>query len=98
MGGYVLTGPDGLLPLDTVHRVFSYLLFYVPVAIIVIFQNQLRQALATFGRNPFARLGRTSPSARMIGKDGSYFFFERATTSSIAPAASIWSNLVSLRR
>lgn len=67
VGGYVLTGPEGLLPLDTVHRVFSYLLFYVPVAVIVLFQNQLRQALASFGRNPFTRFGRsTVPEARMI--------------------------------
>jgi uncharacterized protein (TIGR00159 family) len=66
VGGFLVTGPDGLLPLDTVHRVFSYLLFYVPVAIIVLFQNQLRQALASFGRNPFARFGRSVPESRMI--------------------------------
>jgi uncharacterized protein (TIGR00159 family) len=66
VGGFLITGPEGILPLNTFHRVLSYLLFYVPVAIIVLFQNQLRQGLAAFGRNPFARLGRGAYQSRMI--------------------------------
>jgi diadenylate cyclase len=63
---FFFTGPDGILPLNTFHRVLSYLLFWVPVAIIVLFQSQLRQALASFGRNPFSRLGRAAFQERMV--------------------------------
>jgi uncharacterized protein (TIGR00159 family) len=52
---YVLTGP-GLLTLNAVHSILGTLLFYLPLIVIVLFQNQIRQALAQFGRNPFPGL------------------------------------------
>jgi len=50
---HLLTGP-GLINLPALHTVLGDLLLYVPFAIIVLFQNQIRQALMRFGRNPFA--------------------------------------------
>ena len=52
---YFLTGP-GLLELSAVHVALGNLLIYVPLAIIVLFQNQIRQALANLGRNPLSAL------------------------------------------
>jgi diadenylate cyclase len=43
-------------PLRTVHRVLGSFLFYVPFAIIVIFQDTIRRALAGLARNPFRML------------------------------------------
>lgn len=42
--------------LRTVHRVLGSFLFYVPFAIIVIFQDTIRRALAGLARNPFRLL------------------------------------------
>ncbi len=50
---YVLTGP-GLLKLSAVHTALYTLLFYIPLAAIVLFQNQIRQALAHLGKNPLS--------------------------------------------
>jgi uncharacterized protein (TIGR00159 family) len=44
----------GLLYLPAVHSVLGDLLLYIPLAVIVLFQNQLRQVLARVGRNPLA--------------------------------------------
>jgi uncharacterized protein (TIGR00159 family) len=52
---YLLTAP-GLIQLDAVHGVLGNLLFYIPLVVIVLFQNQIRQALANLGRNPFHEL------------------------------------------
>jgi diadenylate cyclase len=52
---HFLTRP-GLLYLPAVHAVLGDLLLYIPLAVIVLFQNQLRQVLARFGRNPMAAL------------------------------------------
>ncbi len=52
---HFLTRP-GLLYLPAVHAVLGDLLLYIPLAIIVLFQNQLRQVLARVGRNPMAAL------------------------------------------
>lgn len=52
---YVLTGP-GLIELRALNRVLGMLLFYVPLAVIVLFQGQIRQALASLGKNPLAAL------------------------------------------
>ena len=52
---HFLTRP-GLLYLPAVHAVLGDLLLYIPLAIIVLFQNQLRQVLARFGRNPMSAL------------------------------------------
>lgn len=49
---YVATGR--LVELKAVHAVLGNLLLYVPFAIIVLFQNQIRRALAQFGKNPLA--------------------------------------------
>lgn len=45
-----ITSPQGLLPLTAVHWVLGRLLLIGPFAIIVIFQQSIRQALAHFGR------------------------------------------------
>ncbi len=42
----------GLLHLPAVHALLGYLIGFIPFAAIVLFQNQIRQALARFGRNP----------------------------------------------
>jgi uncharacterized protein (TIGR00159 family) len=42
------------LYLPAVHSVLGDLLLYIPLAVIVLFQNQLRQVLARVGRNPLA--------------------------------------------
>ena len=50
---YLVTKP-GLLSLNAFHTVLGTLLAYVPIAVIVLFQRQIRQALSNLGRNPFA--------------------------------------------
>lgn len=52
---HFLTGP-GLFHLPAVHSVLGTLLLYIPFAIIVLFQNPIRQALTRAGRNPLAAL------------------------------------------
>lgn len=57
-----ITGP-GMLGLETIHQVLIGLSFYIPIAIIVVFQNTIRRALTGFGVNPFGRLlASTSPA------------------------------------
>lgn len=53
---YFLTGNYGFRDLKIVHDVLGYVLYYIPFAIIVLFQNPIRRALVRFGRNPFSRL------------------------------------------
>jgi uncharacterized protein (TIGR00159 family) len=62
---YLLTGP-GLIQLSAVHSVLGNLLFYIPLVIIVLFQNQIRQALAHLGRNPFRELMLKGVEERII--------------------------------
>ncbi len=52
---HFLTRP-GLLHLPAVHAVLGTLLLYIPFAVIVLFQNPIRQALTRVGRNPFSGL------------------------------------------
>lgn len=52
---YVLTGP-GLLQLKALHSILGMLLLYVPLAVVVLFQAQIRRALANLGTNPFSAL------------------------------------------
>jgi uncharacterized protein (TIGR00159 family) len=52
---YVMTGP-GLIELNAVHSILGNLLFYLPLIVIVLFQNQIRQALAQLGKNPLSNL------------------------------------------
>ncbi len=53
---FFITGSDGLIELKIVHNVLGYVLYYIPFAVIVLFQNPIRRALVRFGRNPFSRL------------------------------------------
>lgn len=50
---YVLTSP-GLVGLDAVNTVLGTLLAYVPIAVIVLFQSQIRRFLSKLGRNPLS--------------------------------------------
>jgi uncharacterized protein (TIGR00159 family) len=52
---YVLTAP-GLIQLSALHNLLGMMLFYIPLAVIVLFQSQIRQALAHLGKNPLAAL------------------------------------------
>jgi diadenylate cyclase len=52
---HFLTGP-GVLNLPAVHAVLGDVLLYIPFALIVLFQNPIRQAFARFGRNPLTVL------------------------------------------
>ena len=76
IGAYFVAG---MLQLNTVQRFLGYLLYWIPFAVIVIFQNTIRRALSRFGRNPFFRshqseelinelvLAATSLASRRIG-------------------------------
>ncbi len=52
---HFLTRP-GLFNLPAVHTVLGSLLLYIPFAVVVLFQNPIRQALARMGRNPISIL------------------------------------------
>ena len=52
---YVMNGP-GLIELNALHSILGNLLFYLPLIVIVLFQNQIRQALAQLGKNPLSSL------------------------------------------
>jgi diadenylate cyclase len=43
------------MQLVAIEAVFREVLFYLPFAVIVLFQQEIRQALAAFGRNPLVR-------------------------------------------
>lgn len=45
----------GMLQLVTLQRFLGYILYWIPFAMIVIFQNTIRRVLTRFGRNPFAK-------------------------------------------
>jgi diadenylate cyclase len=62
---HVLTRP-GLFYLPAVHAVLGDLLLYIPLAVIVLFQNQLRQVLARVGRNPLAALLSRKPYDNVV--------------------------------
>jgi len=62
---HVLTRP-GLLYLPAVHAVLGDLLLYIPLAVIVLFQNQIRQVLARVGRNPIAALLSRKPHDNVV--------------------------------
>jgi uncharacterized protein (TIGR00159 family) len=62
---HVLTRP-GLLYLPAVHAVLGDLLLYIPLAIIVLFQNQLRQVLTRVGRNPLVVLRGKRPHGNVV--------------------------------
>ena len=52
---YVVTGP-GLIELRAVHSILGNLLLYIPLLAIILFQNQIRRALAQLGKNPLSAL------------------------------------------
>lgn len=54
---YWFSGLAEELHLRAVHRVLGSFLFYIPFALIVIFQNTIRRALARLGKNPLRFLG-----------------------------------------
>jgi len=56
----------GLLYLPAVHAVLGDVLLYIPLAVIVLFQNQLRQALARVGRTPLSALFTRRPHANVV--------------------------------
>ncbi|NIL99430.1 MAG: TIGR00159 family protein [Acidobacteria bacterium] len=62
---WVLTGP-GLFELKAVHSVLGNLLFYIPLAVLILFQQQIRQALASLGTNPFSAFLPKSVEHRLI--------------------------------
>jgi len=62
---HLLTRP-GLLYLPAVHAVLGDLLLYIPLAIIVLFQNQIRQVLARVGRDPLAALVSRKPHGNVV--------------------------------
>jgi diadenylate cyclase len=62
---HFLTRP-GLFYLPAVHAVLGDLLLYIPLAVIVLFQNQLRQALARVGRNPLSALLKRRPHENVV--------------------------------
>ena len=62
---HLLTRP-GLFYLPAVHAVLGDLLLYIPLAVIVLFQNQLRQVLARVGRDPIAALLSRKPHDNVV--------------------------------
>lgn len=63
---WLVTSPGSALELRATNFVLTQLFIYGGFAVIVIFQGQIRQALAYFGRYPFARLRQRDPSRDMI--------------------------------
>ena len=53
-GAYYLAGTAEL---QTLQRLLGYFFFVLPFAIIVLFQQEIRRALASFGRNPLWGIG-----------------------------------------
>jgi diadenylate cyclase len=49
-----------------VHAALADVLLYIPFAVIVLFQNQLRQVLARVGRNPIAALVSRKPHENVV--------------------------------
>ncbi|HET9481528.1 MAG TPA: diadenylate cyclase CdaA [Candidatus Polarisedimenticolia bacterium] len=58
----------GVFQLTTVQRFLGYVLYWVPFAMIVIFQNTIRRALSRFGRNPFFRGSARPQSEELINE------------------------------
>ena len=62
---YVVTSPE-LIGLNAVNTVLGRLLTYVPIAVIVLFQDQIRRFLSKLGRNPLSSLLPRRREDRMI--------------------------------
>jgi diadenylate cyclase len=63
---YWTTGPDKPLRLATFHQVLGHILFYAPFAVIVLFQNAIRRALARLGRTSILGIGAHGMTDPMI--------------------------------
>ena len=63
---FFVTDPAGILPLKAVHTVLGTLLPYGVIAVIVIFQTPIKQALAWFGRGPFTRRRPSEGGRQMV--------------------------------
>ena len=50
---YLITSPE-VADLTAVHTVLGTLLAYIPIAVIILFQNQIRRFLSKLGRNPLS--------------------------------------------
>lgn len=62
---YGLTAPE-LIGLDALHTVLGTLLAYIPIAIIVLFQNPIRRFLSKLGSNPLQSFRPRKRDQRMI--------------------------------
>jgi diadenylate cyclase len=60
------TSPEGFIRLRAVHWVLQQLLVYSPFALIVLFQQPIRQALTHFGRYPFRQFRTQDITERII--------------------------------
>jgi len=58
--------PDKPLRLATFHQVLGHILFYAPFAVIVLFQNAIRRALARLGRTSILGIGAHGMTDPMI--------------------------------
>jgi uncharacterized protein (TIGR00159 family) len=65
VGAHFVTRP-GLFHLPGVHAVLGGVLLYIPFALILLFQNQIRQALSRMGRNPLAALRVRRGNERLV--------------------------------
>lgn len=63
---WLVTAPGGLLPLKAIHFLLGALLPYVAIAIIVIFQSPIRQALAWFGRLPWTQFRQSDKNVKIV--------------------------------
>ena len=61
-----ITSPEGFVRLRAVHWVLGQLWLFLPFAVIVLFQQEIRQALARFGRYPFQQFRTQDTEARVI--------------------------------
>ena len=62
---WFLTGP-GLIELSAVHSVLGNLMLLFPVAVLILFQAQIRQALANLGTSPLTAFLPTRVESRLI--------------------------------
>jgi len=85
---HLLTGP-AVIDLPAVHTVLGSLLLYIPLAVIVLFQNQIRQALMRFGRNPIAAL---------IPRRRYQDIVEEVSLAAVTLASKRWGALIVLER
>jgi diadenylate cyclase len=63
---WIVTSPGSWLELKATNFLLTYLFLYGGFAVIVLFQGQIRQALAYFGRYPFAKLRQQASSRDLI--------------------------------